>query len=266
MINLDTRLHRNIVIACLIFAIAQTAHFFIYFEQSFLLSLRWSIKSAFIWLAIFYLVVAIANKSERRFKGRGYDELKWSLFAIICGALHVFIAVAIDAILGTASRPLLEDFLHLYSKRWLQNTLISSLFILWRQPWTLGSEEHPTSSANTEHGNSSHKDSISLKVVEGNHTHWLNTQHISHLESLGNYVHIYSHDSKHLVRNTLSALAEQLAEYGFLRISRSVVVNRQFVKSVSRPSSYQVMLELNDGQCVTVGRTYWKTVKSSLQL
>ncbi|GHM99571.1 hypothetical protein WSM22_10610 [Cytophagales bacterium WSM2-2] len=83
----------------------------------------------------------------------------------------------------------------------------------------------------------------------------LNT--ITHFESLENYVRVFTQQKILVVRLSLKE-AEQKLPKSFLRISRSHIVNTQFVESVQSDS-----LKIN-GQIFKIGKVYKRYVESEL--
>ena len=55
---------------------------------------------------------------------------------------------------------------------------------------------------------------------------------IDWIESAGNYVRVHSGKSSHLVRNTITRMAERLPAGDFLRVSRAAIVNLRRVREV----------------------------------
>ena len=52
------------------------------------------------------------------------------------------------------------------------------------------------------------------------------------LQAEGNYVSLQRNGSSHLMRESISVVAERLEPYGFIRIHRSVLVNSSFVEEI----------------------------------
>lgn len=266
-----------VALACLVLTLLQTAHFYFYFEQPLWISSKWSIKGAIIWFGIFIGVIALDHKDLLSTPSPTSELVLWAMLAITCGALQIFTAVFMDFILGTAARPLIDDFLHLYSKRLIQNTLIAGLFITW---WRLYSNhktpEHTDSSAPLFLSNSKHLPDQTaasneprvnkLKIVDGAVTHWVEVCDISHIESLGNYVCIHTNECRLVERKTLTSIATELLASGFLKISRSAIVNVAHVKSSHRRNRNRLEIETTSGEFLSVGRTYQPAVKLTLKL
>jgi two-component system LytT family response regulator len=85
---------------------------------------------------------------------------------------------------------------------------------------------------------------------------FLDPENIKWLEAQGNYVKIYTDSEEHLVRNAISALEEELDPAIFLRISRSVIINMNYVREMQPwfRGNYRVIMI--DGTEVTLTSTY----------
>ncbi|HPU13612.1 MAG TPA: LytTR family DNA-binding domain-containing protein [Aeromicrobium sp.] len=74
-------------------------------------------------------------------------------------------------------------------------------------------------------------DSIAVELAGV--TRFISRSQISHAEAQGDYVRLHTLDgSSHLIRTPLGALAEEWADAGFLRIHRSIMVNRAHIAEV----------------------------------
>lgn len=94
----------------------------------------------------------------------------------------------------------------------------------------------------------------------------INQNDIEYVEGSRNYATVHTAERELLVRQTLSALSEELSEKGFLRTHRSYIVNLQRVREF-RPSGagkWRVVLE--SGRSVPVSRGYKDVVRTSLGL
>ncbi len=99
-----------------------------------------------------------------------------------------------------------------------------------------------------------HPDRILLKS-DGTYS-FLEPKEIDWVESAGNYVEIHAGDRNVLLRETLSGAEKKLRAYGFVRISRSVVVNRERIKTV-RPLQFgEYSVELNNSTRLVLTRGF----------
>ncbi len=74
---------------------------------------------------------------------------------------------------------------------------------------------------------------------------FLKPDEIDHVESAGNYVVLHAGKERHILRETTAAMEARLAQAGFMRISRSAIVNLSRVREVQSlgPGQYSVLLK-----------------------
>src|SRR5438270_8953270 len=74
---------------------------------------------------------------------------------------------------------------------------------------------------------------------------FLKPDEIDHIEAAGNYVVLHTGKERHIVRETTAAMESRLAPAGFMRISRSAIVNLARVREVQPlgPGQYSVLLK-----------------------
>jgi len=82
------------------------------------------------------------------------------------------------------------------------------------------------------------------------------------VEAEGNYVLLQRETGSYLLRESISAIAEKLKPYGFVRIHRSVLVNASFVQEIRPCVTGEYQLRLKSGKQYTVTRTYRKNLRS----
>lgn len=82
------------------------------------------------------------------------------------------------------------------------------------------------------------------------------------VEAQGNYVLLQRLSGSYLLRESISAIAEKLKPYGFIRIHRSVLVNSSFVEEIEPWSTGEYVLRTKGGKEYTVSRTYKNNLKS----
>ena len=85
---------------------------------------------------------------------------------------------------------------------------------------------------------------------------FLDTGEIIWVEAAGNYVNIHLSEQRKFLRETLTSLERRLAPRGFLRLSRSVLVNSARIRSM-KPAGYgEYSVELLDGTRLTLNRGF----------
>ena len=82
------------------------------------------------------------------------------------------------------------------------------------------------------------------------------------VEAEGNYVLLVRQADSHLLRESISSMAEKLRPYHFVRIHRSVLVNASSVEEISPGTTGEYTLRIAGGKQYIVSRTY----KSNLKL
>jgi two-component system, LytTR family, response regulator len=85
---------------------------------------------------------------------------------------------------------------------------------------------------------------------------------IAAVEAEGNYVLLQQRSVSYLLRESISVTSEKLAPYGFVRIHRSVLVNRAFVEEIQPWSTGEYLLRVRGGKEYTITRTYRNNIKS----
>lgn len=72
----------------------------------------------------------------------------------------------------------------------------------------------------------------------------------------GNYVEVHTHERRHLIRATLSRLAQRLDPAEFLRVHRSHLVRADFVAAIAPWAHGDLKLSLKDGSELMLSRRY----------
>lgn len=73
---------------------------------------------------------------------------------------------------------------------------------------------------------------------------FLKPEEIDHVEAAGNYVVLHAGSERHILRETTAAMEARLQPAGFMRISRSVIVNLSRIREVQPlgPGQYSIRL------------------------
>lgn len=86
------------------------------------------------------------------------------------------------------------------------------------------------------------------------------------VQAEGNYVSLQHRPHPHLLRESLSSMAEKLKPYGFIRIHRSVVVNISAVEEIQPLPTGEYRLRIKGGKEYLVTRTYKDNLRDLAQL
>jgi DNA-binding LytR/AlgR family response regulator len=95
---------------------------------------------------------------------------------------------------------------------------------------------------------------------------FLDLSGIPAVQADGNYVLLRHQTQSYLVRESLSAMAEKLLPYGFIRIHRSVIVNISAVEKIQPLQTGEYKLRLKGGKEYFVTRKYKHNLKDLAQL
>jgi DNA-binding LytR/AlgR family response regulator len=95
---------------------------------------------------------------------------------------------------------------------------------------------------------------------------FLDLAEIVAVQAEGNYVSLQHRPHSHLLRESLSSMAEKLKPYGFIRIHRSVVVNISAVEEIQPLPTGEYRLRVKGGKEYLVTRTYKDNLRNLAQL
>jgi two-component system LytT family response regulator len=76
---------------------------------------------------------------------------------------------------------------------------------------------------------------------------FLKPEEIDHVEAAGNYVVLHAGKERHILRETTAAMEARLTPAGFMRVSRSVIVNLARIREVQPLGTGQYSLILKSG-------------------
>lgn len=93
-----------------------------------------------------------------------------------------------------------------------------------------------------------------LVIREAGTVVFLRPDDVDWIEAAGNYVRVRAGGDEHLVRDTLTAMEDRLDGHGFLRASRSALINMARVREIRRTGGGTHVAILEDGREVSVSR------------
>lgn len=85
-------------------------------------------------------------------------------------------------------------------------------------------------------------------------------EQVQYLESLGNYVKVWEAERFLLTPRTLQSFEEQLSQENFVRIHKSFILNRRYVRAIEGN-----IIHLKSGKQLPLGKNYKHVVKELLQ-
>lgn len=95
-----------------------------------------------------------------------------------------------------------------------------------------------------------------LAIRSGGQVTFLRLEEIDFIEAAGNYVHIRVGNDSHVLRQTISAVEQQLSRTGFLRIHRSLIVNVDRIRRLEPCGYGEYLVVLNNGKKLSLSRGY----------
>lgn len=95
-----------------------------------------------------------------------------------------------------------------------------------------------------------------IEIRDGGSAVFLAPADVLLVEAAGNYITFNTAARNYLVRGTLAAWEEQLAERGFARVHRSRLVNRARIRVLKPTPSGDIQITLDDGRTVLGSRRY----------
>jgi two-component system, LytTR family, response regulator len=105
---------------------------------------------------------------------------------------------------------------------------------------------------------------LRLMVKTAGRINFLRTEEIDYVEAERDYVRIHNGGKKHLLREKISRLEQQLPADRFLRIHRSTIVNIDRIKEMQPLCYGEYSVILHDGTRLTLSRSFRERVFSRL--
>jgi two-component system LytT family response regulator len=85
---------------------------------------------------------------------------------------------------------------------------------------------------------------------------------VMRFEASGNYIEVYTRERMHLLRDTLTSLESRLDPEGFVRVSRSCIVNARHIRELQPQFSGDFVLVLADDSEVQGSRRYREGIEA----
>jgi two-component system LytT family response regulator len=101
------------------------------------------------------------------------------------------------------------------------------------------------------------------KLLVGERQHRLyplDVETIDYVEADGNYVTIRVGDTEYISRDSIKRLAAELADFGFVRIDRSILLNIRAVQYAEPAGHGTLAFTLSSGACLHSSKTYRETI------
>jgi two-component system LytT family response regulator len=93
-------------------------------------------------------------------------------------------------------------------------------------------------------------------IKSAGRTVFIQLDEIDYLEAAGNYVRLHTGGTEYLTRDTMSAFETKLSDSNFVRIHRSVIINRKRIKELRPWFTGEYVVILTTGKELTLSRGY----------
>jgi two-component system, LytTR family, response regulator len=95
-----------------------------------------------------------------------------------------------------------------------------------------------------------------LPIKDSGRTVFVPLDEVEYFKAAGNYVQVHAGAANYRVREKLSTFAARLPERDFVRIHRSIIVNRNLIHELRRSFSGKYVVTLVSGKQVTLSRSH----------
>lgn len=103
-----------------------------------------------------------------------------------------------------------------------------------------------------------------LTAEKDNETHLLDIEQIIYIESVDRKCFIYTSDEIYESELRLYELEQQLAEYGFFRVSKSFLIQLRSVQSLKADIDRKIRVTMSNGEQIIASRKYAENLKKRL--
>jgi two-component system LytT family response regulator len=102
----------------------------------------------------------------------------------------------------------------------------------------------------------SHNNKLPIKT--GNKIYFIENQEIKYITASRYYAEIHTDQKKHLLRESLTNLMENLNNGSFIRIHRSTIINLRFIGELINSNYGEIDVKMTDGQLFRISKGYKK--------
>lgn len=109
----------------------------------------------------------------------------------------------------------------------------------------------------------------SSQVIFGKHKermYKIDVHTIVYIEGFSKEAYIHTLDNQYEIREKLYELEERLRDYGFVRISKSLVINSHMIDSLEPLMNMKYRIYLKNGEYVELSRSYIQSFKKFLKM
>ncbi|WP_242202812.1 LytR/AlgR family response regulator transcription factor [Aestuariivivens insulae] len=93
---------------------------------------------------------------------------------------------------------------------------------------------------------------------------FINKEDIKYILASGYYAEIFTEQKKHVLRESLNSLLEQLKSFKFQRIHRSTIINISLIKEVLYSNYGEIDVKMQDEKLFRISKTYKKEFQKKM--
>ena len=135
-----------------------------------------------------------------------------------------------------------------------------------RRLWQMKRQDAPEKGPLLEADSAAQREPLRrFAVRRGSEITFVNVGDVEWIEGLGDYAGLHVGARTHLVRESLTALAQRLDQHSFLRVHRSTIVRIDAILRIEPLANRDYVITLRNGSTVRSSRTYSKAVRSLMQ-
>ncbi len=95
---------------------------------------------------------------------------------------------------------------------------------------------------------------------------FIKTDLIEFIQASGYYIELKAEQKKHLLRQSMNRMIDQLDPDKFVRIHRSVIINLNYMSEIARNSRKEYLVKMHDGHLFKVSKSHKKHLFAKLNL
>lgn len=103
-----------------------------------------------------------------------------------------------------------------------------------------------------------------MLVYKENENHLLDISRISYIETMERKTFVYTENDLFESKLKLYEMEERLCHFGFFRISKSCLVNLNYIRTIRNDVQRRIRLTLKNGEQIMVSRQYAEEMKKRL--
>lgn len=95
-----------------------------------------------------------------------------------------------------------------------------------------------------------------LAIRSRGRIHFLKIEDIRFIQAAGNYVALHTGEKEHLLRETLKSMEDKLDKDKFVRVHRSTIVNKNYIRELELVTSGEYCIHMSGGERLMLSRKY----------